>query len=219
MSFQKCHTKSPHKQKVRNLTSGESPLNVCQTITSMMVYTQNLGQEYLVISCSKNSRLTFHFLEKIWPWQLVRSGSYIIQILVKVTHCQRSVNWPTCWSNLSQLKFDQHENTWPTCRLVMNCECIFYFKYRLHASESNFRQFHSDSNSTPTSSNILGLIPILESRNKCKNHSNMPAIWCDSTLSVHKYLWCINWYSTNAKRTMKMYHCCHWWYLRRMLIR
>ena len=32
----------------------------------------------------------------------------------------RSTIEPTCWSNLT---FDQHENTWPTCSSVMNCNC------------------------------------------------------------------------------------------------
>ncbi len=76
-------------------------------------------------SWSTDSRLTFHFLEKIWPWQLVIPWSKVSQILVKVkaTHCPKFVNWLTCWSNLSRLTFDQHDNTWPSCSLVMNCEC------------------------------------------------------------------------------------------------
>ena len=52
-------------------------------------------------------------------------GEHLTKVLViswsKVS--QKLVNWLKCWSNLSRLTFDQHEDSWPSCRLVTHCEC------------------------------------------------------------------------------------------------
>ncbi len=96
---------------------------ICQKILwyLKMLNNQNLDQEYLVQSWSKDSQLTFHFLKKILTNHMVVSWSKVSQIMVKVTHCLKLVNWLTCWSNLSLLTIEQHENTWPRYSLVMNC--------------------------------------------------------------------------------------------------
>ncbi len=44
--------------------------------------------------------------------------------------------WVKSWSNVGWLTFDQYCNDWPSCRLVVNCECSNLGCFMIHGVKS-----------------------------------------------------------------------------------
>ncbi len=75
-------------------------------------------------------------LGKKWSFDGVLCGDIMTIVLVKRPKFAKKGIYTTCWSNLGRLKFDHDENSWLSCKLVLDCECMAWKTYTLRKNSS-----------------------------------------------------------------------------------